>query len=82
MAAGQTVAYVDGPNGQIPVKTLISGKIRGMLFSGLEVTEGFKVADVDPRGEKTDHTTCSDKAMAIAGGVLEAVLHHLNRIRT
>lgn len=82
VAAGQTVAYVDGPNGQIPVKTLISGKIRGMLFSGLEVTEGFKVADVDPRGEKTDHTTCSDKAMAIAGGVLEAVLHHLNRIRT
>lgn len=77
VTAGQTVAYVDGPSGQVPVKTQIAGKIRGMLFSGLEVTEGFKVADVDPRGEKADHTTCSDKAFSIAGGVLEAILHHL-----
>ena len=75
--AGQTVAYVEGKDGRVPVKTQIAGKIRGMLFSGLPVTEGFKVADVDPRGEKADHTTCSDKTFSIAGGVLEAVLHHL-----
>ena len=75
--AGQIVAYVDTETGQVPVKTEIAGKIRGMLFSGLPVTEGFKVADVDPRGENADHTTCSDKTFAIAGGVLEAVLHHL-----
>ncbi len=75
--AGQIVAYVDTEDGQVPVKTEIAGKIRGMLFSGLPVTEGFKVADVDPRGERADHTTCSDKTLAIAGGVLEAVLHHL-----
>lgn len=82
VTAGQIVAYIDSLNGQIPVKTLISGKIRGMLFSGLEVPEGFKVADVDPRGEKADHTTCSDKALSIAGGVLEAIMHHLYGIRT
>ena len=79
VAAGQTVAYVETPDGRVPVKTEIAGKIRGMLFSGLPVTEGFKVADVDPRGERADHTTCSDKTLAIAGGVLEAILHHLTR---
>ena len=77
VTAGQTVAYVDTGSEKVPVKTLIAGKVRGMLFSGLEVPQGFKVADVDPRGEKAIHTTCSDKALAIGGGVLEAVLHHL-----
>ena len=75
--AGQTVAYVETETGRVPVKTEIAGKIRGMLFSGLSVPDGFKVADVDPRGEKADHTTCSDKTFSIAGGVLEAILHHL-----
>ena len=71
---GDIVAYVS----DTPVRTLIPGKIRGMLISGLEVPEGFKVADVDPRGEKTDHLTVSDKARSIAGGVLEAVMHYLS----
>lgn len=67
------IAYVD----DTPVITTIAGKVRGMLTSGLHVPQGFKVADVDPRGESTDHTTVSDKARAIAGGVLEAVMHFL-----
>ena len=44
-----------------------------MLHEGLYVTEGFKVADIDPRGKGADYTTPSDKAYAIAGGVLECV---------
>ncbi len=76
---GQIVAYVDSKDGAVPVRTEIAGKIRGMLSSGLEIPEGFKVADVDPRGESADHTTCSDKALAIGGGVLETVMHHLVR---
>lgn len=71
--AGQTIAYVD----ETPVITTIAGKVRGMLTSGLVVPEHFKVADVDPRGAETDHTTISDKARAIGGGVLEAVMHSL-----
>jgi len=70
---GDVVGHVD----KVPVKTLISGKLRGLLADGLEVPQHFKLADVDPRGEQTDHTTCSDKARAIAGGVLEAVMHFL-----
>ena len=51
----------------------IDGKLRGLLHDGLTVPEGFKIADIDPRGEEADHLTISDKARAIAGGVLEAI---------
>lgn len=73
--AGEAVAFVNDK----PVITTISGKIRGMLHDGLVIPEGFKVADVDPRGEEIDHNLCSDKARAIAGGVLEAVLAYSAR---
>ena len=66
---GDIVATVDGT----PVFTAISGIIRGMLQDGVHVTPGFKCGDVDPRGTSVDYMTVSDKAMAIAGGVLEAV---------
>lgn len=77
VSAGSTIAYVDNT----PVVTEIGGKVRGMLTDGLCVPTGFKVADVDPRGAETDHTTCSDKARAISGGVLEAVLHYLTEAK-
>ena len=69
VSAGETIAYV----GDTPITATIDGMIRGMLHEGLYVTEGFKVADIDPRGKGADYTTPSDKAYAIAGGVLECV---------
>ena len=75
----QIVAYVDTEDGQsVPVITTIAGKVRGMLHEGLYVPVGFKVADVDPRGEATDHLTCSDKARAISGSVLEAIMSFIS----
>lgn len=73
--AGDTIAYVE----TTPLKTQISGKVRGMLYDGLFVEKGFKVADVDSRGTEIDHTKCSDKARTISGGVLEAILHYLTK---
>ena len=61
-----------------PVVTSIDGILRGLLRDGLEVTEGFKVADVDPRCRREHCFTVSDKARAIGGGVLEALLMHLS----
>lgn len=68
--AGEGVAAVDGE----PVAAPISGILRGLLHDGLRVTPGMKVGDVDPRGEREHCFTISDKARAIAGGVLEAIL--------
>ena len=50
------------------------GVLRGLLHDGLEVRRGQKVGDVDPRGESSFCYEISDKALAVGGGVLEAVL--------
>ena len=52
------------------------GKIRGLLQDGVPVTKGLKSGDVDPRGTSADHLTVSEKALAIGGGVLEAILSY------
>ncbi|MCR5732774.1 MAG: EF2563 family selenium-dependent molybdenum hydroxylase system protein [Sphaerochaetaceae bacterium] len=66
---GETIAYID----ESPVGATIDGIIRGMLHDGLEVTPGFKVADIDPRGLSVAWWKPSDKARALAGAVLEVV---------
>ena len=73
--AGQAVAEVNG----IPIRAAISGQIRGLLRSGIHVSQGMKAGDIDPRGERGYCYTISDKARAIAGGVLEAILHSFQR---
>jgi xanthine dehydrogenase accessory factor len=50
------------------------GVIRGLLYPGLQVTQGLKLGDVDPRNDPDLCTLVSDKALAIGGGVLEALL--------
>ncbi len=71
VASGECVAEVDGA----PIKTEISGMIRGMLRSGITISAGVKVGDIDPRNEREYCYAISDKARAIGGGVLEAILH-------
>lgn len=67
---GEQVANVDG----MPVYAEIDGMIRGMLQDGIFVSKGMKSGDIDPRGRAADYTTVSDKALAVGGGVLEAIL--------
>ena len=71
--AGDICGVVNG----IPMRTEISGIIRGMLQEGISVFPGMKAGDVDPRGEAVEYRNVSDKARAIGGGVLEALLHFL-----
>lgn len=67
----EIIAYID----DVPVKASIDGVLRGLLRDGLKVTEGFKIADIDPRlSEQGNCFTISDKARTIAGGVLQAIL--------
>ena len=56
------------------VKAPFKGVLRGLLHTGLQVTEGFKIGDLDPRDDPAYCRFVSDKAFAIAGGVLEAIL--------
>lgn len=73
---GETIAYIETSEGKTEVRASISGLLRGLLRDGYPVTEGFKMADIDPRMEEYDNCfTISDKARCIAGGVLEAMLY-------
>ena len=73
---GEPVATV---NGEIICATL-SGVIRGLLPTGTPVHDGMKSGDIDPRPVQAHCYTVSDKARAIAGGVLEAILMLQRRI--
>jgi xanthine dehydrogenase accessory factor len=62
-----------------PVMAQVSGVVRGLLRKGVEAKKGMKVGDIDPRGKKELCFTVSEKARAIGGGVLEAILHWYNK---
>ena len=57
------------------IRAPIAGVLRGLLSDGMAVQTGMKCGDIDPRCEVSHCYQVSDKALAIAGGVLEAILH-------
>lgn len=67
---GDAVALVNG----IPMAATIDGVLRGLLPEGTPVTKNMKCGDVDPRGDVRCCYTVSDKARAVGGGVLEALM--------
>ncbi|MDR2392588.1 MAG: EF2563 family selenium-dependent molybdenum hydroxylase system protein [Treponema sp.] len=72
---GELVARVSG----LPIYAGLGGMLRGILPPGIPVTQGMKVGDVDPRCERSHCFTVSDKALSVAGGVLEAILRFTDR---
>jgi len=59
---------------ETPIYAPLSGLVRGLIAPGLTVPRGLKIADVDPRGDRVNFSTISDKARAVGRAVLEAVL--------
>lgn len=72
--AGDLLAYCD----ETPVYANIDGIVRGLLQDGVKVKKGMKSGDVDPRAEREYCFSVSDKASAIGGGVLEAILSKIS----
>lgn len=62
-----------GTVGGHEVRSPFSGVVRGLVAEGTVVPAELKVGDVDPRAG-TDWREISDKALAVGGGVLEAIL--------
>jgi xanthine dehydrogenase accessory factor len=67
---GQVVLRVAGAEVRAP----FDGVLRGLIHPGVEIPAGTKVGDVDPRGVPAYCLEISDKALAVGGGVLEALL--------
>lgn len=61
------------------VMSPFAGVIRGLIAPGTAVPQGLKIGDVDARQDVAACFTISDKALAIGGGVLEAILTKMNQ---
>lgn len=68
---GDIIAYVNN----IPVSAQIDGVLRGIIHPSVLVSRGTKIGDIDPSGEREHCRTITDKALAIGGGVLEAIAY-------
>ena len=73
---GQKIAEVESKTGSQITEIIspIKGILRGLIRSGLEVTEKMKIGDIDPRDDVSFSALVSDKALSVGGGVLEAIL--------
>jgi xanthine dehydrogenase accessory factor len=68
-----------GRVGTVEVPATIDGILRGLIRPGSAVTAGLKIGDIDPRSEAAYCATVSEKARALGGAVLEAILAAYNR---
>lgn len=68
---GETIAHIR----DLPVSAQIDGVLRGLIHPSVFVRSGTKIGDIDPSGEKEHCWTITDKALAIGGGVLEAIAY-------
>ncbi len=67
---GQPIAAIDDETIAAP----FAGILRGLLRPGLNATKGLKIGDLDARDDPHLCQLVSDKALAVGGGVLEALL--------
>ncbi|MCP4168456.1 MAG: EF2563 family selenium-dependent molybdenum hydroxylase system protein [Chloroflexi bacterium] len=75
---GEQVGYIDKGGETDEIQAPLAGVVRGLLYSGLPVTKGFKLGDIDPRDDPATIYTISDKSLAIGGAVLTAILTWMN----
>lgn len=68
----EVIPKIDNHN--YPINAPLKGVMRGLIHSGIQVTSGLKIGDVDPRDNREFCYLVSDKALAVGGGVLEAIL--------
>ncbi|MFU8769563.1 MAG: selenium-dependent molybdenum cofactor biosynthesis protein YqeB [Desulfotignum sp.] len=71
----RVLGHVDG----VAVTAKIDGRIRGLIRDHTPVPAGCKIGDIDPRGDGAVHDTISEKARAVGGAVLEAILSRYNQ---
>jgi xanthine dehydrogenase accessory factor len=67
---GDQIAEIGGQ----PIMAPFKGILRGLIHPDVEVRQGMKIGDLDPRNDPELCNHVSDKALTIGGGVLEAIL--------
>jgi len=74
-----TIATIQSPEGEnVEITAPFTGVLRGIIHADVPILKGMKIADLDPRARPEYCRTISDKALAVGGGTLEAILTGLN----
>jgi xanthine dehydrogenase accessory factor len=74
VSSGEVLGDVNGEE----VKAPFDGVVRGLIAPDTAVSMGLKIGDIDHRADRDACFSISDKALAIGGAALEAVLSYLN----
>ncbi len=74
VGTGDVLGDING----VPVRSRLGGVVRGQLPAGYEVEWNWKIAEVDPHADTSACFEISYEALAVGGGVVEAVLTWLN----
>jgi xanthine dehydrogenase accessory factor len=67
---GEPIAVINGQ----PIIAPFNGVLRGIIHPDVDTHRGMKIGDLDPRNDPQLCNHISDKALAVGGGVLEAIL--------
>jgi len=73
---GDVIATIGEQN----ISSPMSGVLRGLIHPRAQVAQGMKIGDIDPRDDPAACFLVSDKALSVAGGVLEAVMIKLKEM--
>jgi xanthine dehydrogenase accessory factor len=71
---GQIIGSVGGTTLNAKISARTGGVVRGLIHPSVHVMTNMKIGDIDPRATRENCFSISDKSLAVAGGVLEAVL--------
>ena len=84
LEVGQLIAEINPKDGgeKLPIVSPFKGILRGLIHPDIEIPKGMKIGDVDSRDDPILVTLASDKALAIGGAVLEALLVYLKSIES
>ncbi len=74
VVAGEVIGRV----GDLPLKAPMGGMLRGLLRSGVRVSKGSKLIEVDHINDSAICNLITDKMMAIGEGVLQAIMLKLD----
>ncbi len=69
VSAGQSIATI----GDTVLLASLAGRLRGLTHSEVDVAQGTKVIEIDPRGEDADIYGIGERPRRIAAGVLAAI---------
>ncbi len=75
VVAGEVIGWI----GDLPLEAPVSGMLRGLIRSGVRVSKGSKLIEVDPVNDKAICKFITDKMRAIGEGVLEAIMLKFSR---